>query len=311
LHSAILAAYDRLRPLVRETPVEYSTELSAFLKLEHLQHTGSFKFRGASNKIALLTPAEAAAGVVTASNGNHGLGVAAAAEACGIAAEVFVSSHVSPVKARRIERHGGRIHPSGDDPLAAELAARRAAAESGRVFISPYNDADVMAGQGTIAVELLRQLPDLEAVYVAVGGGGLIGGIGAYLKEAAPHVEVIGCWPETSPVMYECLRAGRIVDVPEQPTLSESTAGGIEPGSITFDVCRRVIGRAVLVSESEILSAMRLVLTAEHWLIEGAAGVAVAACLKEKSRYRTAAAILCGRNLSPEAMSRVIHPAQW
>jgi threonine dehydratase len=311
LHSAILAAYDRLRPLVRETPVEYSTELSAFLKLEHLQHTGSFKFRGSSNKIALLTPAEAAAGVVTASNGNHGLGVAAAAEARGIAAEVFVSSHVSPVKVRRIERHGARIHPAGDDPLAAELAARRAAAESGRVFISPYNDADVMAGQGTIAVELLRQLPNLEAVYVAVGGGGLVGGIGAYLKEAAPRVEVIGCWPETSPVMYECLRAGRIVDVCEQPTLSESTAGGLEPGSITFDICRRVIDRAVLVSESEILSAMRLILKVEHWLIEGAAGVAVAACLKEAARYRTAAVILCGRNLSPEAMSRVIHPAQW
>jgi threonine dehydratase len=306
VYADILAAADRLRPFVRETPVEYSTELGAYLKLEHLQYTGSFKFRGASNKIALLTSAQAAAGVVTASNGNHGLAVAAASEARGIAAEVFVSSHVSPAKARRIERHGARIHCAGDDPLAAELAARQAAADSGRVFISPYNDADVMAGQGTIAVELLRQLPEVDAVFVAVGGGGLIGGIGAYFKEASPHTEVIGCWPETSPVMYECMRAGRVVDVPEQPTLSESTAGGLEPGSVTLDVCRRVVDRGVLVSEAAILDAMRRVLATEHWLIEGAAGVAVAAFLAEGRRYRAPAIVICGRNLSPEAMARIV-----
>jgi threonine dehydratase len=306
VHSDILAAYDRIRPFVRETPVEYSTEFGAWLKLEHLQHTGSFKFRGASNKIALLTPEQAAAGVVTASNGNHGLGVAAAAQARGIAAEVFVSSHVSPAKARRIERHGAHIHCAGEDPLTAELAARQAAADSGRVFISPYNDRDVMAGQGTIAVELLQQLPQLDAVYVAVGGGGLIGGIGAYLKEASPRTEIVGCWPETSPVMYECMRAGRIIDVPEQPTLSESTAGGLEPGSVTLDVCRRVIDRAMLVSEAEILSALRRLLASDHWLVEGAAGVAAAAFLKDKGRYENAAIVLCGRNLSPEAMARVV-----
>jgi len=299
-------ARERIRPFVRETPVEYSTGIGAWLKLEHLQHTGSFKFRGASNKVALLTPQQAAAGVVTASNGNHGLGVAAAAQSRGIAAEVFVSSHVAPAKARRIEQHGARIHCAGDDPLTAELAARQAAADSGRVFISPYNDTDVMAGQGTIAVELLRQLPKVDAVYVAVGGGGLIGGIGAYLKEAFPSTHVVGCWPETSPVMLECMRAGRVIDVPEQHTLSESTAGGLEPGSVTLDVCCRVIDRSVLVAEEEILSAMRLVLDTEHWLIEGAAAVAVAAFLRERDRYRTPAIILCGRNLSPTVLSRLM-----
>lgn len=307
MHEEVLAAHARIRPFVRETPLEYSTALGAWLKLEHLQATGSFKFRGASNRIALLTPEQAAAGVVTASNGNHGLGVAAAAEARGIAAEVFVSSHVSPAKARRIERHGARLHCAGADPLTAELAARRAAAESGRVFISPYNDRDVMAGQGTIAVEMLRQQPKLDAVFVAVGGGGLIGGIGEYLKQASPATEVIGCWAENSPVMWECMRAGRIVDVPEQPTLSESTAGGLEPESVTLDVCRRVVDRAVLVSESEIAEAIRLLLETEHWLVEGAAGVALAAFLKERDRWqgRNAAAVLCGRNLSPEAYAKL------
>lgn len=305
----ILAAYHRIAPFVRHTPLEYSAELGACLKLEHLQHTGSFKFRGASHKIALLTPDQAAAGVVTASNGNHGLGVAAASRARGIAAEVFVSSHVSASKARRIEAMGARLHCAGDDPLTAELAARRAALATGRVFISPYNDLDVVAGQGTIAVELHHELPHPDAVFVAVGGGGLIGGIGEYLKAVSPQTEIVGCWPLNSPVMHHCLRAGSIVDVAEQPTLSESTAGGLEPGSVTFDICRRVIDRSVLVSEDEILRAMRLVLEIEHWVIEGAAAVAVAAFLKEASRWRgrNVIILICGRNLSPE----VLHRLSW
>ena len=303
----ILAAYRRIAPLVRQTPLEHSAELGAFLKLEHLQHTGSFKFRGASNKIALLTREQAAAGVVTASNGNHGLAVAAASQARGIAAEVFASSQVAASKARRIEAMGARIHRAGGDPLTAELAARRAASASGRVFISPYNDADVVAGQGTIGVELHRQLPHLDAVFAAVGGGGLIGGIGEYLKAASPQTEIIGCWPETSPVMHECLKAGRIVEVAERPTLSESTAGGLEPGSVTFDVCRRAIDRGVLVTEEEILRAMRLMLESEHWVIEGAAGVAAAAFLKEASRWRgkNAVIVICGRNVSAEVLNRL------
>jgi threonine dehydratase len=274
------------------------------LKLEHLQHTGSFKFRGASNKIALLTPAQAAAGVVAASNGNHGLGVAAAAQARGIAAEVFVSAQVSQAKAQRIAAMGARIHVGGPDPLSAELAARRAAEESGRIFISPYNDRDVVAGQGSIGFELLRQKPDLDAVFVAVGGGGLIAGIGGYLKAVRPEIEIVGCWAANSPVLARCLEAGRVIDVPELPTLSESTAGGLEPGTVTLDMCRGIIDRHALVSEARILRAMQLALETEHWLIEGAAGVALAAFLGDAERYRgrNAAVVLCGRNLSPEAL---------
>ena len=307
MQNEIVAAASRIAPFVRVTPLEYSAETGAYLKLEHLQHTGSFKFRGASNKIALLTPEQAAAGVVTASNGNHGLGVAAASKARGIVAEVFVSSHVSPAKASRIEALGARLHSAGQDPLTAELVARRAAAESGRVFISPYNDRDVMAGQGTIAIELEQQLPELDAVFVAVGGGGLIGGIGSYLKAVSPRTEIIGCWPEHSPVMLRCIEAGSIVEVDELPTLSESTAGGLEPGSVTFEVCRQVIDRGVLVSEREILNAMRLMFEIEHWVVEGAAGVAMAAYLKEVDRWsgKRAAVIICGRNVSPGVLHAV------
>ena len=239
----VTEASERIRPVVVETPVEQiegllpDSGVELFFKLENLQKTGSFKLRGASNKVLSLSTAQAAQGVIAASNGNHGLGVAAAAKATGIAAEVYVSNQVSPSKVRRIEEYGAHIRRIGDDPLKAELAARAAASEQGKVFISPYNDLQVMAGQGTIAVELLRQLPKFDALFVAVGGGGLIGGIGAYMKSASPRTEVVGCWPENSPVLYESIKAGHILEVAEQPTLSDSTAGGLEPGSVTLEIC--------------------------------------------------------------------------
>src|SRR5215470_1407606 len=195
-------AAQRIRPFVTETPVEAVPELlparnaNLFFKLENLQQTGSFKLRGASNKILSLSPEQAARGVIAASNGNHGLGVAAASRRTGITAEVYVSSHVSPAKARRIEEYGARIRRAGDDPLDAELAARAAAVKEGRIFISPYNDVEVMAGQGTIAVELLRQLPRIDAIFVAVGGGGLVGGIGAHVKHVSTQTQIVGSWPE-------------------------------------------------------------------------------------------------------------------
>jgi threonine dehydratase len=311
LAAQVIEAAERIRPVVVETPVEHieglalGIEAQVFFKLENLQSTGSFKLRGASNKIRSLSPAEAARGVIAASNGNHGLGVAAAAKAAGIAAEVYVSNHVSPSKARRIEEYGAHIKHVGDDPLEAELAARAAASEQDKVFISPYNDTQVMAGQGTIAVELLRQLPALDAIFVAVGGGGLIGGIGAYMKSSSPQTEVIGCWPENSPVLYESIKAGRILDVAERPTLSESTAGGLEPGSVTLEICSRVIDSSVLVSETEILDAMRKVSALKGWVIEGAAAVAVAAFLKNAARYKRkrVAVVICGANVSEKVLA--------
>jgi threonine dehydratase len=166
----------------------------------------------------------------------------------------------------------------------------------------------VIAGQGTIAVELHRQISDLDAVFVAVGGGGLIGGIGSYLKSASPRTQIVGCWPENSPVLHECLRAGKVIDVREQPTLSESTAGGLEPDAVTVAICQTVIDRAVMVSEAEIRTAMRLVLETEHWLIEGAAAVAVAAFRQDRRRWdgKRVAIVLCGRNVSPEVLARVL-----
>jgi threonine dehydratase len=272
----------------------------AFAKLEQLQLTGSFKLRGATNKLLSLTEAQASAGVITSSTGNHGLGVATAAQRLRIDAEVFLSSQVSPAKREKIAERGARLRIVGETPLDAELAARAAARESGRTYVSPYNDPYVVAGQGTIAVELLRQAPDLDAIFIAVGGGGLLAGIGSYLRHAAPRTEIIGCWPENSPVLYECIRGGRIAAVPESATLSESTAGGVEEGSITFDLCREVMQRGVLVSEEEILRAMRWG-HAQGWAVEGASGVALAAYFKEAAEYesKNVAVLICGGNPSP------------
>ncbi len=239
--------------------------------------------------------------------GNHGAGVAWAGREAGVPVEVFVSTHVSADRVARMEALDARVHLVGDSVLEAELAARAAAEDTGKVYVSPYNDPWVVAGQGTIGVELLEDLPDLDAVFVAVGGGGLVSGIGAWLKERAPDVEVVGCWPEHAPALHACLTAGRILDVPERPTLSESTAGGIEEGSITFALARRVVDRRVLVSEDEILAAMRRLMATEGWEVEGAAGVALAAFLRERRAYegRHVAVVLCGGNLSPRVKARL------
>jgi threonine dehydratase len=306
LVSMIQAARVRISGFAVETPLARITEgpekigsSRLHLKLENLQKTGSFKSRGAANRIFSLSVEEAGRGVITSSTGNHGLGVAAAAQDCGMDVEIFISTQVGPEKYSKMQAYGARIRQVGDNPLDAELAARKAADESRRTYVSPYNDPLVIAGQGTIAIELVQQLPLIDAVYVAVGGGGLVSGIGSYLNFVSPRTIVVGCWPENSRVLYECLKAGRIVKYPETPTLSESTAGGVEPGSITFELCQRVVGRHLLVSESEILSAMRWA-KARGWIVEGAAGVAIAGAFKDKQHLegKNVVIICCGGNLS-------------
>lgn len=300
------AAAERIGRVIRETPVEHSAALSdltgceVFLKLEHLQKTGSFKLRGASNRILGLGESDLERGVVAASTGNHGLGVCYAARHVGAVATVYLPRDTSQSKISMMERLGGRLIFVDGDCMSAETAARAAAEESGRVFVSPYNDIEVIAGQGTIGLELSRQIERLDAVYISVGGGGLIAGVAAYLKNANPGIRVVGCWPENSRVLYECLRAGRIIEFPEQETISESTAGGVEPGSVTFPLCRDLIDDYALVTESGIHAAMRLLAEKERWMVEGSAGVAMAGLIGTANQVkgRNVAVLLCGRNIS-------------
>jgi len=314
LYDRIAAADTGIRPQVPATPLERSTGLSAalgcevWLKCEHLQPTGSFKVRGAANKIRLLDAAERRAGVITASTGNHGQGVARAGRLTGVAVAVYVAPSAAPQKLDAIRALGAEVRVVDGLPIDAELHARKQATLEGRTYVSPYNDLDVVAGQGTIGMEIARDLPELDALFVSVGGGGLIGGIGTALRRLSPRTRIVGVWPENSPCMLRALEAGEIVDTPELPTLSDGTAGAVEPGSVTFPICREVIHECVTVTEAEIAAALRSVAEHDHWIVEGAAGVAVAGLAKQAAKWRgrRVAAVLCGRNISLAKFLEVI-----
>lgn len=305
LFKDIEQAHEALRPGVAVTPLSYSPRLAElsgcelYLKCEHLQHTGSFKFRGASNKVRLLTNEQRMQGLITASSGNHGQGVALAARQAGVPVTVYATTTASSLKLEAIRALGAEVVTLDTDPLSVELEAARQAERQGKLFVSPYNDPQIIAGQGTIGMEINEQLQDVAAVFVAVGGGGMISGIGTAIKKLSPNTEVVGCWPANAPTMERSLAAGEIIEMEELDTLSDGTAGGIEPGSITFPLCQQVIDRTVLVTEEEIRNAMKAVARYERWIIEGAAGVALAGALKLASQYqgKRVVVVLCGRNI--------------
>lgn len=311
--AAVREAARRLPAAVVRTPVVPSSWLSMLcsadvrLKLENVQETGSFKLRGATWALWQLSPEQRRAGVVAASSGNHGLGVAAAAFRIDARATVFVPSSTPDGKRSAIAMLGAEVLVHGDDCVETERHARAFAAASGRHYVSPYNDPHVIAGQGTVAVELLEQWPEVDVVYVALGGGGLIGGMAAYAKSVRPGIEFVACSPRQSPAMAECVRQGRIVDVPCGATWSDSTAGGVEPGAITFPLCQQLVDRFVDVDEGAIETALRAMLGEQHLLVEGAAAVAVAACLQDEALAgRRAAIVVCGGNLPLPLLRRLL-----
>lgn len=310
----VLQAENRIRNYIRETYLDYSPALSllsggkVFLKLENLQITGSFKARGSLNKVLSLSEEERNKGIITASTGNHGLGVANALTQTNAKGTIYLPKNVAKVKADAIKSFNVPIEFYGADSFEAETKARQVSVETEKIYISPYNDEKVIGGQGTIGVELLRQLPDLDCVLVAVGGGGLIGGIAGYAKEINPKIKVIGCLPENAPVMYECLKAGKIIDVTEAPTLSDGTAGGIDKDSITFEICRKYIDDFILVNETEIADGMRFVIENHRQIVEGSAGVTIAAFKKESEKFadKNTALIMCGGNVSFEKLKKIM-----
>jgi threonine dehydratase len=306
----IEAAVDRISPHVRRTPVEPAPDIGpkVWLKCENLQVTGSFKVRGGTNALLKMNAEQRSRGVVTASSGNHGLGLARAANQLGIPATVYVPNHADDSKVRTIQNLGVNVDRVGDDCVETEAYARIMATGKGQTYVSPYNDAAIIAGQGTIGHELFQQIAGLDAVFVSIGGGGLISGIGAYLKAVNPNIKIIGCSPAASPAMHACLEAGRIFDVTCRDTLSDATAGGVEPGAITFDICKEVIDRSLLVGEADIAAAVRDIVGNHHMLIEGAAGVAVAGYRQVADVYadKNTAIVLCGANIGLPTLRKVL-----
>lgn len=314
IKTEVLQAESKICSYIRETPLDYSLALSqssncqVFFKLENLQVTSSFKVRGAMNKLLSLTLEQRARGVVTASSGNHGAAIAYGLRQLKIPGIIFVPENASKTKIEAIARFGGEVCLHGKDSVITENYARTYAKQNNKVYISPYNDLQIIGGQGTIGIELTRQLKQIDAVFVPVGGGGLISGIAGYLKSVLPDVRVIGCLPENSPVMAESIKANRIIERESLPTLSDGTAGGIEQDAITFGFCRSFVDEFVLVSEVEIASAMKLFIKTHHQLLEGAAGVAIAAFLQAKARFRdrNIVIIICGANISLETLKSIL-----
>jgi len=314
IHELARDAQPRICPHIRRTPLEPAADLGrenggrVFFKLESVQHTGSFKVRGALNRLLALDENERKAGVVTASSGNHGLATAFGMDRLGIEGTIYLPENASPLKVRMLEDLGARVRFHGADCDQTEAHARRQAEKTGRVYISPYNDPLVIGGQGTIGLEILEQLPTVDCILASVGGGGLISGIAGVVKAVAKKVTVVGCLPENSPAMAVSVRAGRILDVPMQATLSDGTAGGIEPDAVTFDACRTLVDDWQLVTEAEIRRAMVRVFQNHRLVIEGAAAVAVAGFLKMASRLKgmSVAVVICGRNIDANLFTRII-----
>lgn len=310
----VLRAEHRIRLSIRETPLEHSFSLSkqtgsqVYLKLENLQYTGSFKVRGAMNALLSLAPQQKEKGVVAASSGNHGIAVAFGLHTLKMHGTIFVPEDASPIKVRAIRSYGADIQVWGSDCVVTEAYARSYAAQHGMAYISPYNDEHVIGGQGTIGVELCRQAEHIDVVLVALGGGGMISGVAAYVKTVFSRAEIIGCSLEHSPVMAKSVQAGRILEMESLPTLSDGTAGGVEQDAITFPLCRRLVDDYILVTEAEIRQAMRLCIETHHMLIEGAAAVPLAALLKTPRRFqdKTVVVILCGANLSLETLKTIL-----
>ena len=311
---SIEKAHRRIVPYIRRTECRLAVTLSealggeVYLKLENLQHSGSFKLRGVINKILSLSEDESHKLLVTASTGNHGAAFAHALEFFSLEGKLFMPRIATETKIENIRSTGIPFELVGKDCVEAEASAAAFARDHGHVWISPYNDPRVVEGQGTIGVELLQQLGRVDAVLAPVGGGGLISGVAGYLKAADSSIEVIGCQPVNSCVMYESIEAGEILDIESVPTISDGTAGGIEDGAITFELCRRYVDDFILLEEGEIIGAMRWLHQQEGLTVEGAAALGLAAVLKNVHRFagRRIALILSGGRVDEKALAFVV-----
>jgi len=302
----IYLARQRIAGLARRTPLVRSAGLSeragaaVYLKLESLQETGSFKIRGAANKLLSLTAEERARGVVAVSSGNHGRAVAYVAQQIGVRAVICVSERVPAGKVEAIRRLGAEVVVHGASYDEAEAHSLLLQAERGLTRVDPFDDPAVIAGQGTIGLELLEDLPQVDAVVVPLSGGGLIAGIAIALKAAQAAIRVIGASMERAPVMVYSLRAGRPVELPEEDTLADALMGGIGlDNRYTFRLVQQTVDETLLVSEEEIAGAMAFALEQERLVVEGGGAVALAALLYGKVTQpgRTIAVVLSGANV--------------
>lgn len=304
-----------LKPLIKKTALKYSHFLSSlcqgtiYLKLENNQISHSFKIRGAFNKILKLTPEEKQKGIITCSSGNHGLATAIAAKKLNVAVKIVIPETTPRKKVDKIKKYNVDLVLYGDYDE-AEQKALELACKEGKTYISPYNDVDVIAGQGTIGLEILEEFPEVEKVLAPVGGGGLCAGIAIAMKNKNRAIEVIGVQSEAYPVMYESLRAGKILKSEElkiQSSLADGLSGGIEEGSVTFKVVQKNVDEIVLVKEETIKEAIRLLWEKDGQVVEGAGAVGPAVVIENKEHFKNkkTVIILSGGNIDDDLFNKI------
>ena len=307
----IRQAASAIKELTCRTPLKKSINLSQllqkniYLKMETMQDTGAFKLRGAANVIMHLSATEKASGVVTASTGNHGRAVAYVANALGIKAIVCMSTLVPANKIAAIEQLGAEVVIFGDNQDLSTEKALQIARQRQMRFISPFDDPYVIAGQGTIALEILQQRPEIDTIVTQLSGGGLASGIAIAAKALRPDIKIIGVSVDHGAAMYESIKAGKIVNVSEQASIADALPGPIPADNrYTFDICRRLIDEIVLVSEQQIIDAMCYSLKREKLVLEGAGAATIAMLLQHRQvKLGENVAVICsGDNIDIEQL---------
>jgi len=305
-----LKARKNLEGVVYRTPLTHSIKLSEisgaeiYLKWENLQKTGSFKLRGAYNKISSLTPEERGKGVITASSGNHALAVAHVARMVGIKATVFVPETAPKIKVEPCKALEAEVVSKGANYDKSLIYCEKMVSKTGATYIPSFEDYKVIAGQGTIGCEILEEMPDVDTIIVPVGGGGLISGIALWAKTVNPKIRVVGAQSTAANTMHESFKAKKIVDVPVLPTIADGLAGGIS--QMTLDLILKYVDEIVLAKEEELKSAILWVLKNERQIVEGSGAVGPAAVLQRRIRFKRGekvVIVISGGNIDMELLN--------
>jgi len=313
----VIQARETIREFVKKTPLIYSDFLSeackgkVYLKLENQQISNSFKIRGATNRMLHLSVEERKRGIITASSGNHAIAVAIAAQRLNIPVKVVVPKNTPKKKIEKIKSYNVNLVMYGDIYDQAEEKALELAEKDGLTYVSSYNDEIIIAGQGTIGLEILENLPNVDVIIVPIGGGGLISGISIAVKKIKPSVKIFGVQPEKSPVMYESVRAGRILSLNEvevSESIAEGLLGGVISGSVTFEIIQKYVDEILLVKEESIRKAIYILWKREKQVVEGAGAASVAAILDHKNLFKDkeTVAVISGGNIDSELLQSIV-----
>ena len=295
-------------PLVRSQYLSDLCSSDVYLKLENLQVTNAFKIRGALNRMMNLTPEEKSRGVIAVSSGNHAQAVAIGAEKLSLTATVVVPESTPKIKVEKIRKHKVELILHGERYDFAEQYAYKLAKESGATFISSYNDPFVVAGQGTVGLEILEELPTADSIIAPVGGGSVLSGVAVAAKSMKPDIEILGVQPENVAAMYYSLKAGKVITMEQKPTIADGLDGNIEKGCITFELIQRYVNEILLFNEETIRKTIRLLWEKEGQVVEGSGAISIAPIVETPKRFtgKRTVAVITGGNIDDAVFQSIL-----